>query len=79
MGTKLVTPNSLDKVVNNIIDAVIRERPYKRYTVGYDANFQYWLSYFPQGFQEFLISEPLRPWCQPQILKQFEIKSHSHF
>ena len=79
LGTKLVTPNTLDKVVNNIIDAVIRERPYKRYVVGYDANFQYYLSYFHQTIQEFIISAPLRPWITPQSMKKFAIKSHSHF
>ena len=79
MGVKFVTPNSLDKVVNNIIDAVIREKPYKQYIVGYDANFQYFLSYFPLAVQEFIISEPLRPWIKPQMMKQFAVKSHSHF
>lgn len=79
MGTKLVTPNNIDKVVNNVIDAVIRERPYKRYIIGYDANFQYLLSYFPQFIQEFIISEPLRPWIQPQSMKRFAIKSDTHF
>ena len=65
MGTKWVTPSNYDKVVAAIVDAVTRQRPYRRYVVGYDATFQYLLSYFPLFIQEFMISAPLRPWTRP--------------